>query len=74
MMDRVLFWKRKRMRSARVLSVVLVGLSTTRGCGSGATAPDEARATVVGAVDMLAAELAADRPADAAAYAERLRA
>ena len=70
MMDRVLFWKRKRMRSAMVLSVVLVGLSTTRGCGSGATAPDEARATVVGAVDMLAA----DRPADAAAYAERLRA
>ena len=46
---------------------------TTLACNNSAPAQDALRAEVVSALDTLATELAAQRPADAATYAERLR-
>ena len=58
--------------------LLLLAVATMQACSPAPTpgpSEDEAlRAEVVAALDALAADLAADRPADAAAYAERLRA
>ncbi len=66
------------MRTPALLALTLLA-SALIACGSNPPnqdASDEGalRAEVVAALDTLAAELAAERPADAAAYAERLRA
>ena len=57
--------------------LLLLAIATTQACSPAPTQEglqDEAlRAEVVAALDNLAAELAAERPADAAAYTERLR-
>ena len=47
---------------------------TTLACNSSAPTQEALQAEVVSALDTLAAELAAERPTDAAAYTERLRA
>ena len=55
-----------------LLLLLLVALAA-QGCSSAQTDEDDLRGEVVAALDALAAELAEERPADAAAYAERLR-
>lgn len=59
------------------LLLLLLVVVATQGCSSAPTekAPEEEalRTEVVAALDALAADLAAERPVDAAAYAERLR-
>ena len=66
------------MRATILLLLLLLAVVTTQACSPAPTKEglqDEAlRAEVVAALDTLAAELAAERPADAAAYTERLRA
>ena len=66
------------MRATVRLLLLLLAVVTTQACSPAPTQEglrDEAlRAEVVAALDTLAAELAAERPADAAAYTERLRA
>ena len=60
--------------AARIASLLLLfALASTFGCGSGAPTQEALQAEVVSALDTLAAELAAERPTDAAGYAERLR-
>ena len=59
--------------------LALIAIITTLACNPGAPAQEELRSEelrskVVTALDALAAQLAAERPADAAAYTERLRA
>ena len=60
------------MRAA-ICSVLLLAVVATIACDNGAPAQEELQAEVVSALDALAAELVADRPADAAAYPERLQ-
>ena len=66
------------VRATIPLLLLLLAVVTTQACSPASTQDgpqDEAlRAEVVAALDTLAAELAAERPADAAAYTERLRA
>ena len=62
-----------RMPSTITLALLLLVLATTQACRPGEPA-QEAQPAVVAAVDSLVAQLVADRPADAAAYSERLRA
>ena len=57
---------------ARIL--LLLTLLATQACGAGTPADEALQTEVAAALDSLVAELAADRPADAAAYAERLQA
>ena len=54
--------------------LALLALVTTQACSDSVSNQQASRATVVAALDTLVAELAADRLADAAAYAERLQA
>ena len=65
------------VRIAMILLFALLAVVLTQACSPQAAeeAPPDAalRAEVVAALDALAAELAAKRPADAAAYAERLQ-
>ena len=61
-------------RAAMVLLFAMLALVMTQGCGEDAPDPEALRGSVVSALDTLAAELAEDRPADAAAYTERLQA
>ncbi|MXY60410.1 MAG: hypothetical protein F4Y96_08310 [Chloroflexi bacterium] len=65
------------MRVAAALLLPLLAVVTIGACSSAPTqeaSGDEAlRAEVVAALDALAAELAAERPVDAAAYTERLQ-
>ena len=51
-----------------------LALVTTQGCGDRASDEEASRTVVDAALDTLVAELVADRPADAAMYAERLQA
>ena len=66
------------VRATIPLLLLLLAVVTTQACSPAPTPEgpqDEAlMAEVVAALDTLAAELAAERPADAAAYTERLRA
>ena len=61
------------MRAA-IASLLLLALATTLACTTSAPTQEDLEAEVVSALDTLAAELAASRPTDATAYAERLRA
>ena len=58
-------------KSASLLFIVLV---FTLACSASVPTQDDLQAEVVSALDSLAAELAAARPADVAAYTERLQA
>ena len=56
------------------LALLLLTLVTTQACRLGEPAQEAMQTAVVAALDSLVAELVEDRPADAAAYTERLRA
>ena len=62
------------MRATITLSLLLLALVTTPGCGASAPSQEVLQTAVVTALDTLVAELVTDRPADVAAYMERLRA
>ena len=51
-----------------------LALVTTQGCGDCASDEEASRTVLDAALDTLVAELVAERPADAAMYAERLQA
>ena len=57
-----------------IASLLLFSLVATLGCDTGGPTQEELQDEVVSALDALVGELAADRPADVAAYTERLRA
>ena len=59
---------------AKFASLLLLVLATALACSSSAPNEEALKAEVVSALDTLAAELATERPAEATAYAERLRA
>ena len=59
---------------AAIASLLLLALATTLACTTSAPTQEALEAEVVSALDTLAAELAASRPTDVAAYVERLRA
>ncbi len=63
----------KTMRSTMSLAIVLVGVGVIQACRPAEPAQEDVQTGVVVALDSLVAELAADRPSDAAGYAERLR-
>ena len=62
------------MRAPIVLLLTLLALVTTQACSDRASNEEASRTAVVAALDTLAADLAADRPADAAVYTQRLQA
>ena len=62
------------MRTPIFLFLTLLALVTTQACSDSASKQAASRTAVVAALDTLVAELVADRPADAAAYTERLQA
>ena len=74
MIGETLFSEAKTMRSTIYLALVLLAFATVQACRPGETAQEDVQTAVVVALNSLVAELAADRPADAAAYTERLRA
>ena len=55
-------------------SLFLLSVMAIPACGADEPTREELRSEVVAALDVLAAELASDRPVDATAYTERLRA
>ena len=59
---------------AAIASLLLLALATTLACTTSAPTQEALKAEVVSALDTLAAELAASRPTDATAHAERLHA
>ena len=59
---------------AKIASLLLLALVTILACNTSAPTQEALQAEVVSALDTLAAELAAERPHDADAYTERLRA
>ena len=61
------------MRAPIVLLLTLLALVTAQACSDGASNEEASRTAVVAALDTLAVELAADRPADATVYTERLQ-
>lgn len=61
------------LRTMAVLFAVMLALAAALGCGDGASSEEDNRAAVVAALDALAADLVANRPADAAAYTARLQ-
>lgn len=61
-----------RLLTALLLGILVVALAP--GCGDDASDEESRRSEVVTALDELASDLLADRPEDAAAYMERLRA
>ena len=65
---------RGRLHCATIaLFLTLLALAITMGCSENDSSEEARRAAVVTAPDTLAAELLEDRPADAAAYTERLQ-
>ena len=62
------------MRVTITLSLLLLALVTTQACRVSPPTQEVLQTSVVAALDTLVAELVAERPADAAAYTERLRA
>ena len=62
------------MRAPIVLLLTLLALVTAQACSDGTSNEEASRTAVVAALDTLAEELAADRPADAAVYTERSQA
>ena len=66
------------MRATISLSLLFLTVFVTQSCRSGTSEPPEPtrevlQTAVVATLDALVAELAAERPADSAAYADRLR-
>ena len=61
-------------RAAMALLLAMLTLVTTQGCSVSDFSQAARQAAVVAALDALAADLLADRPADADAYTERLQA
>ena len=61
------------VRTMMVLTLTMLALVATQGCSDGDSSEEDERAAVVTALDALAADLVKDRPADAAAYTERLQ-
>ena len=61
------------MRTMMVLFVAMLAVVATQGCGDGDSEEQAQRAAVATALDALASDLAENRPADAAAYTERLQ-
>ena len=61
------------MRPAMSLALVLVGVVVIQACRPAEPTQEDTQTAVVVALDSLVAELAANRPSDAAGYAERLR-
>ena len=59
---------------AAALSLLLLTFLTAQGCSPSAPTQEGLKTAVVAALDTLVAELLAERPADPAAYTERLRA
>ena len=59
---------------AAIASLLLLAMATTLACTTSPPTQEALKAEVVSALDTLAAELAASRPTDVAAYVERLRA
>ena len=59
---------------AKLASLLLLVLATALACSSDAPNEEALKAEVVSALDALAAELAAEGPAEATGYTERLRA
>ena len=64
------------MRATITLSLLLIALLTAQSCRNGAPEPTQEalQAEVVAALDILVAELVAERPTDTAVYALRLQA
>ena len=62
------------MRAPIVLLLTLLALMTAQACSDRMSNEEASRTAVVTALDTLAEELAANRPADAAVYTERLQA
>ena len=62
------------MRVPIALFLALLAVVTAQACSDTAPNQEATRDAVVAALDTLVAELEADRPADAAAYAEHLQA
>ena len=60
-------------RAAIALFLVMLALVTAQGCSESDSSEEARRVAVVTALDTLAADLLEDRPADAAAYTERLQ-
>ena len=61
-------------RAAMALLLAMLALVTAQGCSASDFSQGARRIAVVAALDVLAADLLEDRPADAAAYTERLQA
>ena len=59
---------------AAALSLLLLAFLTAQGCSPSAPTQEDLKTAVVDALDTLVAELVVERPADPAAYTERLRA
>ncbi len=62
------------MRSTIALPLLLLALLAAQSCRSRAPTQEALQTAVVAALDTLVAELVAERPADPAAYTQRLRA
>ena len=62
------------MRTLIALILTLLALVTVQSCNDSTSDHEASRTAVAAALDTLASELVADRPADAAAYTERLQA
>ncbi len=62
------------IRPMIALTVLLFGIGAAQGCRGGAPAQEELKTQAAAALDSLVAELASERPIDAAAYTERLQA
>ena len=60
--------------TTKLAPLLILLLAAALACNGGEPSQDELKADVVAALDELAAELAADRPADASGYAPRLQA
>lgn len=63
----------KTVRAITALLAAMLALVAAVGCGDGDSSEEDGRAAVVAALDALAADLVENRPADAAAYTERLQ-
>ena len=61
-------------RVATALLLMMLALGTAQGCSASEFSQAARQVAVVAALDVLAADLLEDRPADAAAYTERLQA
>ena len=60
--------------TAKLASLLILLLAAAFACNGGEPSQEDLKAEVVSSLDDLAVEFAEERPADAAAYAERLRA